>query len=117
MPNITLPDGATKDFNKPVDIDEIAFSIGKGLAKATVAGFVNEELVDASEKVSKDSRIKIVKNTDDEGIEIIRHSCAHLFGHALKQIHPEAKMAIGPTIENGFYYDIDLPKSLNDKYF
>jgi threonyl-tRNA synthetase len=115
MPNITLPDGATKDFNKPVDIDEIAFSIGKGLAKATVAGFVNEELVDASEKISKDSRIKIVKNTDDEGIEIIRHSCAHLFGHALKQIHPEAKMAIGPTIENGFYYDIDLPKSLNEK--
>ena len=115
MPKITLPDGATKDFNKSVDIDEIAFSIGKGLAKATVAGFVNEELVDASEKVSKDSRIKLVKNTDDEGIEIIRHSCAHLFGHALKQIHPEAKMAIGPTIENGFYYDIDLPKSLNEK--
>ena len=115
MPKITLPDGSKKEFAEPVNFDQIALSIGKGLAKATVAGFLNGNLVDASEIVEKDSEIVIVTNTDDEGIEIIRHSCAHLFGHAIKQLYPEAKMAIGPTIDNGFYYDIDLEESLNVK--
>ena len=115
MPKITLPDGSKKEFNEPVNFDQIALSIGKGLAKATVAGFLNGDLVDASEIVENDSDIVIVTNSDEEGIEIIRHSCAHLFGHAIKQLYPQVKMAIGPTIDNGFYYDIDLEESLSEK--
>ena len=115
MPKITLPDGTVKEFDNPLNFDEIALSIGKGLAKATVAGSLNGKLVDASEMIDKDSNVVIITNSDEEGIEIIRHSCAHLFGHAIKQLYPNAKMAIGPTIENGFYYDIDLEKSLSEK--
>ncbi len=115
MPIITLPDGTKKDFKENITIDELSNSIGSGLAKATVAGRINGKLVDASEVISDDSDVVIVTNSDPEGLEIIRHSCAHLFGHAIKQMYPEAKMAIGPTIENGFYYDIDLNISLNDK--
>ncbi len=115
MPKITLPDGSNKEFDEPVNFDQIALSIGKGLAKATVAGFLNGDLVDASEIVEKDSDVVIVTNSDEEGIEIIRHSCAHLFGHAIKQLYPKVKMAIGPTIDNGFYYDIDLEESLSEK--
>ena len=115
MPIITLPDGTKKDFKENITIDELSNSIGSGLAKATVAGRINGKLVDASEVISDDSDVVIVTNSDPEGLEIIRHSCADLFGHAIKQMYPEAKMAIGPTIENGFYYDIDLNISLNDK--
>ena len=115
MPKITLPDGTVKEFDNPLNFDEIALSIGKGLAKATVAGSLNGKLVDASEMIDKDSNVVIITNSDEEGIEIIRHSCAHLFGHAIKQLYPNAKMAIGPTIENGFYYDIDLEESLSEK--
>ena len=115
MPKITLPDGSNKEFDEPVNFDQIALSIGEGLAKATVAGFLNGDLVDASEVVEKDSDVIIVTNSDEEGIEIIRHSCAHLFGHAIKQLYPKVKMAIGPTIDNGFYYDIDLEESLSEK--
>jgi len=115
MPKITLPDGTVKDFDTPLNFDEIALSIGKGLAKATVAGLLNGKLVDASEIIDKDSDVVLITNSDEEGIEIIRHSCAHLFGHAIKQLYPTVKMAIGPTIENGFYYDIDLEESLSEK--
>ena len=115
MPVITLPDGTKKAFKENITIDDLSNSIGSGLAKATVAGRINGKLVDASEEISDDSDVVIVTNSDPEGLEIIRHSCAHLFGHAIKQIYPQAKMAIGPTIENGFYYDIDLDISLNDK--
>ena len=115
MPKIKLPDGSEKEFDKPINFDELASSIGSGLAKATVAGLLNGKLVDASELIETDSDAVLVTNSDDDGIEIIRHSCAHLFGHALKQLYPEAKMAIGPTIENGFYYDIDLEESLSEK--
>ena len=114
MPKIKLPDGSEKEFDKPIDFDELASSIGSGLAKATVAGLLNGKLVDASELIETDSDAVLITNSDDDGIEIIRHSCAHLFGHALKQLYPEAKMAIGPTIENGFYYDIDLEESLSE---
>ena len=114
MPKIKLPDGSEKEFDKPINFDELASSIGSGLAKATVAGLLNGKLVDASELIETDSDAVLVTNSDDDGIEIIRHSCAHLFGHALKQLYPEAKMAIGPTIENGFYYDIDLEESLSE---
>ena len=115
MPIITLPDGSEKEFENSITVDELSHSIGAGLAKATVAGKINGKLVDASEKITEDSDVIIVTNSDPEGLEIIRHSCAHLFGHAVKQMYPDAKMAIGPTIDNGFYYDIDLDKSLNDK--
>ena len=114
MPKIKLPDGSVKEFDKPINFDELASSIGSGLAKATVAGMLNGKLVDASELIESDSDAILITNSDEDGIEIIRHSCAHLFGHALKQLYPEAKMAIGPTIENGFYYDIDLEESLNE---
>ena len=114
MPKIKLPDGSEKEFDKPINFDELASSIGSGLAKATVAGLLNGKLVDASELIEQDSDAVLITNRDDDGIEIIRHSCAHLFGHALKQLYPEAKMAIGPTIENGFYYDIDLEESLSE---
>ena len=114
MPKIKLPDGSVKKFDKPINFDELASSIGSGLAKATVAGVLNGKLVDASELIESDSEAVLITNSDEDGIEIIRHSCAHLFGHALKQLYPDAKMAIGPTIENGFYYDIDLEESLSE---
>ena len=114
MPKIKLPDGSVKEFDKPINFDELASSIGSGLAKATVAGMLNGKLVDASELIESDSDAILITNSDEDGLEIIRHSCAHLFGHALKQLYPKAKMAIGPTIENGFYYDIDLEESLSE---
>ena len=114
MPKIKLPDGSVKEFDKPINFDELASSIGSGLAKATVAGMLNGKLVDASEFIESDSDAILITNSDEDGLEIIRHSCAHLFGHALKQLYPKAKMAIGPTIENGFYYDIDLEESLSE---
>ena len=106
MPIITLPDGSKKVFEKSVTILEIAQSIGAGLAKATIAGKVNDVLLDATIPINKDSNVVIITSKDKEGIEIIRHSFAHLIGHAVKQIYSNIKMAIGPVIEDGFYYDI-----------
>ncbi len=106
MPIITLPDGSKKVFEKSVTILEIAQSIGAGLAKATIAGKVNDILLDATIPISKDSKVVIITSKDKEGIEIIRHSFAHLIGHAVKQIYSDIKMAIGPVIEDGFYYDV-----------
>ena len=106
MPIITLPDGSKKVFEKSVTILEIAQSIGAGLAKATIAGKVNNVLIDATIPINRDSKVVIITSKDKEGIEIIRHSFAHLIGHAVKQIYSDIKMAIGPVIEDGFYYDI-----------
>ncbi len=106
MPIITLPDGSKKVFEKSVTILEIAQSIGAGLAKATIAGKVNNVLLDATIPINKDSQVVIITSKDKEGIEIIRHSFAHLIGHAVKQIYSDIKMAIGPVIDDGFYYDI-----------
>ncbi len=106
MPIITLPDGSKKVFEKSVTILEIAQSIGAGLAKATIAGKVNDVLLDATIPINVDSKVVIITSKDKEGIEIIRHSFAHLIGHAVKQIYSDIKMAIGPVIEDGFYYDI-----------
>ena len=106
MPEITLPDGSKKVFEKPVTIKEIAQSIGSGLAKATIAGKVNDVLFDATLPIDNDSKVVIITSRDKEGVEIIRHSFAHLIGHAVKQLYPNIKMAIGPVIDNGFYYDI-----------
>ncbi len=106
MPIITLPDGSKKVYEKSVTILEIAESIGAGLAKATIAGKVNDVLIDATIPINRDSKVVIITSKDKEGIEIIRHSFAHLIGHAVKQIYPNIKMAIGPVIEDGFFYDI-----------
>ena len=111
MPRITLPDGNIKSFDHPVTVAEVAQSIGPGLAKAAIAGRVNGQLVDACVEIEDDADISIVTNKDEEGLEIIRHSFAHLIGHAVKQLFPTAKMAIGPVIENGFYYDIEYERS------
>ena len=112
---ITLPDNSKRKFDNPLSIDDIAKDIGPGLAKATVAGKVNGMLVDASDIIQEDCDLEIVTIQDDEGIEIVRHSCAHLFAHALKQIYPNAQMAIGPVIKDGFYYDIKLDKNLSNE--
>ena len=112
MPVITLPDGSKREFAQPVSTLDIAADIGPGLFKNTVAGKVDGKLVDATDIIEHDANIEIITPTTDEGIEIIRHSFAHLLGHALKQLYPDAKMAIGPVIDNGFYYDISLDKSL-----
>ncbi|VFT16786.1 threonyl-tRNA ligase [Pseudomonas aeruginosa] len=85
---------------------EVAQSIGAGLAKATLAGKVDGRLVDACDTIDRDATLQIITPKDEEGLEIIRHSCAHLVGHAVKQLYPTAKMVIGPVIEEGFYYDI-----------
>jgi len=113
MPVITLPDGSQRSFENPVSTFDVASDIGPGLAKATIAGRVNGTRVDACDLITEDARLEIITAKDDDGLEIIRHSCAHLIGHAVKQLFPEAKMAIGPTIDNGFYYDIDMEHSLS----
>ncbi len=113
MPVITLPDGSQRSFENPVSTYDVASDIGPGLAKATIAGRVNGTRVDACDLIAEDARLEIITAKDDDGLEIIRHSCAHLIGHAVKQLFPEAKMAIGPTIDNGFYYDIDMEHSLS----
>ena len=113
---VTLPDGTKKEFDAPLSVYEFAKSIGPGLAKATIAGNVNGNLCDASDLIESDSTVRIITSKDQEGVEIIRHSCAHLIGHAVKQLYPNAKMVIGPVIEDGFYYDIaiDDPFSTED---
>jgi len=115
MPVITLPDSSKREFDKPVSIFDVAMDIGPGLAKATIAGRIDGRLVDACELISEDAKLEIVTARDDAGLEIIRHSFAHLIGHAVKQLYPSAKMAIGPTIENGFYYDIDYEENLTNE--
>ena len=110
MPVITLPDGSKREFDQPVTLMQVAEDIGPGLAKATVCGRINGELVDACELISVDSDVTLITGRDQEGLEVIRHSFAHLVGHAVKQLYPEARMAIGPVIENGFYYDIDFER-------
>ena len=114
MPQITLPDKSSRDFSSSLTIEELAADIGPGLAKATVAGKINGKLVDASEPITEDSEVEIITAKDSEGLEIIRHSCAHLLAHALKQLYPEIKLAIGPVIDNGFYYDVLLETPLSD---
>ena len=114
MPEITLPDNSKRKFENSISVEELAMDIGSSLAKATVAGKVNDVLVDASEIISEDAKVEIITSKDEEGIEIIRHSCAHLLAHAMKQLYPEVKLAIGPVIEHGFYYDVLMDKSLNE---
>jgi len=121
MPIITLPDGSKRQFDAPVSVYQVAADIGPGLAKVTLGGrvFLNGDKagqrVDAHDLITEDAELVIFTPKDEDGLEIIRHSCAHLLGHAIKQLFPNVKMAIGPTIENGFYYDIDLEQKLTDE--
>ena len=115
MPVITLPDGSQRHYDHAVSPMDVALDIGPGLAKATIAGRVDGELVDASDLIEHDAKLSIIPAKDEEGLEIIRHSCAHLLGHAIKQLWPHTKMAIGPVVDNGFYYDIDLDRTLTQE--
>lgn len=115
MPVITLPDGSQRQFDNAVSTMDVAADIGPGLAKACIAGRVDGVRVDACDLIENDAQLEIITAKDEDGLEIIRHSCAHLLGHAVKQLFPEAKMAIGPTIDNGFYYDIDMEHSLTQE--
>ena len=105
MPVITLPDGSSREFDHAVTVMDVALSIGSGLAKATLAGRVNDVLVDASTLISEDASLQIVTAKDEDGVDVIRHSTAHLLAQAVKQLFPDAQVTIGPVIENGFYYD------------
>lgn len=115
MPVITLPDGSKREFDAPVSVYQVAADIGPGLAKVTLGGRVNGQRVDAQDLITADADLVIFTPKDEDGLEIIRHSSAHLLGHAIKQLWPNVKMAIGPTIENGFYYDVDLEHKLTDE--
>ncbi|MCG6875165.1 MAG: threonine--tRNA ligase [Betaproteobacteria bacterium] len=105
MPNVRLPDGSVKAFPGPVTVAEVAQSIGAGLARAALAGRVNGKLVDTSHRIESDADLAIVTDKEPDGIEIIRHSTAHLLAYAVKELFPDAQVTIGPVIENGFYYD------------
>ncbi|MGH8207506.1 MAG: TGS domain-containing protein, partial [Steroidobacteraceae bacterium] len=105
MPVITLPDGSQRSYERAVTIAEVAASIGSGLARAALAGRVNGKLVDTSFVLDQDAAVSIVTDRDPEGLEVIRHSSAHLLAQAVKQLYPEAQVTIGPVIEDGFYYD------------
>ena len=110
MPNIRLPDGSSKSFPAPVTVAEIAQAIGPGLARAALAGKVNGKLVDTSFRIDSDADLAIVTERDPEGVEILRHSTAHLLAHAVKELFPDAQVTIGPVIENGFYYDFSYKR-------
>ena len=110
MPAVTLPNGTIKSFDGPVTIADVAASIGPGLAKAAVAGVVNGESLDLAMPIETDADVRLLTAKDAEGVDIIRHSFAHLVGHAVKQLYPDAQMAIGPVIKDGFYYDIAYDK-------
>ena len=110
MPVITLPDGSNREFDRAVTVMDVAQSIGSGLAKATLAGRVNNVLVDASTLIDKDASLQIITSKDEEGVDVIRHSTAHLLAQAVKQLFPEAQVTIGPVIENGFYYDFSYQR-------
>jgi len=105
MPVITLPDGSQRQFEQTVTVMDVATDIGPGLAKATLAGVVNGQLVDASFAIDNDTTLRIITAKDEEGLEVIRHSTAHLLAQAVQRVFPDAQVTIGPVIENGFYYD------------
>ena len=110
MPNITLPDGSVRSFDHPVTVAEVAASIGAGLAKAALAGRVGGRLVDLSHLLDTDADLAILTDKAEEGLEIVRHSTAHLLAHAVKELFPDAQVTIGPVIENGFYYDFSYKR-------
>jgi len=111
MPVISLPDGSQRQFDQPVSVMAIAQDIGPGLARAMVAGEVDGQLVDASHVVEADASVAIVTLKDPKGLEVIRHSTAHLLAQAVKQLYPAAQVTIGPVIDDGFYYDFAFERA------
>lgn len=110
--DVQLPDGSVKQYDSAVTVAAVAASISKSLEKNAVAGVVDGKVVDLSRTIDADAAVKIVTTNDEEGLEVLRHSCAHLMAQAIKRLYPEVKLGIGPVIENGFYYDIALPERL-----
>lgn len=111
MPKITLPDGSTRSFDKDLTIADVALDIGEGLARAALAGKVNNQLVDLSYTLTQDAEVSIITGKNPEGLDILRHSSAHLLAHAVKDLFPEAQVTIGPVIDNGFYYDFSYARA------
>ena len=110
MPSITLPDGSVRRFDQPVTVGEVAASIGAGLAKAALAAKVDGREVDVSHRIESDALLAIITDKDPEGLDVLRHSCAHLLAQAAKELFPDAQVTIGPVIENGFYYDFSYKR-------
>lgn len=110
MPNITLPDGSVRQFDQPVTVGEVAASIGTGLAKAALAGRVGDRVVDLSHRIESDATLAIITDKSPEGLDVIRHSTAHLLAHAAKELFPDVQVTIGPVIDNGFYYDFSYKR-------
>ena len=114
MLSITLPDGSVRQYEGPLSVGDIAASIGAGLAKAALAGKVDDKLVDLSHVVETDANVAIITAKDPEALELIRHSTSHLMAQAVKELYPTAEVTIGPAIENGFYYDVDSPTPITE---
>ena len=114
MPVITLPDGSQRSFANPITVHDVAADIGPGLAKAALGGVVDEREVDTSFIIEQDASLAIITERDDAGLEVIRHSTAHLLAMAVQELFPGVQVTIGPVIEDGFYYDFALP---NNKTF
>jgi len=110
MPTVSLPDGSQRQFDGPVSVRDVAQSIGPGLAKAALAGRIDGKPVDCSTLIENDARLEIITERDEEGLEIIRHSTAHLLAQAVKRLFPTAQVTIGPVIENGFFYDFSFER-------
>jgi threonyl-tRNA synthetase len=110
MLNVKLPDGSVRQFEKPVSVGEVAAAIGPGLAKAALGGKVDGKLVDTTHVIDKDADVAIVTDKNPEGLDLIRHSTAHLLAYAVKELFPDAQVTIGPVIENGFYYDFSYKR-------
>ena len=110
MPNIRLPDGSQKPFDKPITVAQVAASIGAGLAKAALAGKVDGKLVDTSYEIDRDADVTIITDKDPAGLDMLRHSAAHLLAHAVTELYPDAQVTIGPVIEDGFYYDFSYKR-------
>ena len=110
MPVIRLPDGSTRSFDAPVSVADVAMNIGAGLAKAALAGKVDDKIVDTSFVIEQDSDLAIITDKSDDGLEIIRHSTAHLLAYAVKELFPDCQVTIGPVIDNGFYYDFSYKR-------
>src|SRR2546423_8855863 len=110
MPDVRLPDGAVRHCAAPVTVAEVAWAIGRGLARAALAGRIDGKLVDTSFVIDRDASLAIVTDKDPDGLEVLRHSTAHLLAHAVKELFPDAQVTIGPVIENGFYYDFSYKR-------
>ncbi|MGH8222438.1 MAG: TGS domain-containing protein, partial [Woeseiaceae bacterium] len=116
MPIITLPDGSQRSFDRPVTVAGVAADIGKGLARAALAGVVDGRLVDTAHVIAADATVRIITSKDSAGLEILRHSTAHLLAQAVQSIYPTAQVTIGPVIEDGFYYDFAFERPFTPEY-